>query len=146
MDVEIKLEPGRTAPKVIILTGEMTDQVTDLARRLTARESRFLPGRQGDQVVLLDPENICRIYAQGQQILARLEQDTAVLKFRLYELEERLSGSGFLRISHAELVNFSKVKHLDLSMAGAISLSLTNGDSTFVSRRYMSRIKQYLGI
>ncbi len=146
MDVEIKLEPGRAAPKVIILTGEMTDQVTDLARRLTAGESRFLPGRQGDQVVLLDPENICRIYAQGQQVLARLEQDTAVLKFRLYELEERLSGSGFLRISHAELVNFSKVKHLDLSMAGAISLSLTNGDSTFVSRRYMSRIKQYLGI
>lgn len=48
MDVEIKLEPGRTAPKVIILTGEMTDQVTDLARRLTAGESRFLPGRQGD--------------------------------------------------------------------------------------------------
>ena len=47
MDVEIKLEPGRAAPKVIILTGEMTDQVTDLARRLTAGESRFLPGRQG---------------------------------------------------------------------------------------------------
>ena len=45
MDVEIKLEPGRAAPKVIILTGEMTEQVTDLARRLAAGESRFLPAR-----------------------------------------------------------------------------------------------------
>ena len=146
MDVEIKLEPGRAAPKIIILTGEMTEQVADLARRLAAGESRFLPARQGDQVVLLEPGDIYRIYAQGQQVLARLAEGTAVLRFRLYELEERLSSSGFLRISHAELVNFSKVKHLDLSMAGTIRLRMDNGDATYVSRRYMGRIKQYLGI
>ena len=146
MDVEIKLEPGRAAPKVIILTGEMTEQVADLARRLAAGESRFLPARQGDQVVLLEPGDIYRIYAQGQQVLARLAEGTAVLRFRLYVLVEKLSGSGFLRISHAELVNFSKVKHLDLSMAGTIRLRMDNGDATYVSRRYMGRIKQYLGI
>ena len=146
MDVEIKLEPGRATPKVIILTGEMTEQVADLARRLAAGESRFLPARQGEPVVLLEPADIYRIYAQGQQVLARLAEGTAVLRFRLYELEERLSSSGFLRISHAELVNFSKVKHLDLSMAGTIRLRMDNGDATYVSRRYMGRIKQYLGI
>ena len=146
MDVEIKLEPGRAAPKVIILTGEMSEQGADLARRHAGGESRFLPARQGDQVVLLEPGDIYRIYAQGQQILARLAEGTAVLRFRLYELEEKLSASGFLRISHAELVNFSKVKHLDLSMAGTIRLRMDNGDATYVSRRYMGRIKQYLGI
>ena len=144
--MEIKLEPGRAAPKVIILTGEMTEKVADVARRLAAGESRFLPARQGDQVVLLEPGDIYRIYAQGQQILARLAEGTAVLRFRLYELEEKLSASGFLRISPAERGNFSKVKHLDLSMAGTIRLRMDNGDATYVSRRYMGRIKQYLGI
>ncbi len=147
MEVEIKLEPGRTDPKVIILTGEMTADIAELAHRLTAGDQRFLPARlESGEIALLPPAEIYRIYAQGQQVLARLEKDTAVLRARLYELEERLTGAGFLRISHSELVNFSKVKSLDLSMAGTISLRLVNGDSTFVSRRYMGHIKKYLGI
>lgn len=37
VEVEIKLEPGRNEPKVIILTGEMTAAISDLARRLAAQ-------------------------------------------------------------------------------------------------------------
>ena len=87
-----------------------------------------------------------RIYAQGQQVLARTDGETVLLKNRLYELEERLAGGPFLRVSHGELVNFDHVRSLDLSMAGTISLRLDNGDAAFVSRRNMGRIKSYLGI
>ena len=74
------------------------------------------------------------------------EGETVLLKNRLYELEERLAGGPFLRVSHGELVNFDHVRSLDLSMAGTISLRLDNGDAAFVSRRNMGRIKSYLGI
>ena len=117
LDVEIRLEPGRAAPKVLILTGEMNETVAELARRLSAGESRFLAGRRGEEVLLLDPAQ-----------------------------EERLAGGPFLRVSHGELVNFDHVRSLDLSMAGTISLRLDNGDAAFVSRRNMGRIKSYLGI
>ena len=146
LDVEIRLEPGRAAPKVLILTGEMNETVAELARRLSAVESRFLAGRRGDEVLLLDPAQVRRIYAQGQQVLARNEGETVLRKNRLYELEERLAGGPFLRVSHGELVNFDHVRSLDLSMAGTISLRLDNGDAAFVSRRNMGRIKSYLGI
>ena len=147
MDVEIKLEPGRAAPKVIILTGEMTEQVADLARRLAAGESRFLPARQGEQVVLLEPADIYRIYAQGQQVLARLAEGTAVLRFRLYELEERLDPGVFVRISHSEIVNLKQVTALDLSLAGTIKMTLAGGAAVcWVSRRYVPKIKQALGL
>ncbi len=147
MDGEIRLEPGRSEPKVVILTGEITDQVTDLARRLSAGETKFLPGkRKNGEIVLLEPGEIDRIYAEGQQVLARWRGESVALKLRLYELEERLAGTAFLRVSHSELVNFSKVRNLDLSMVGAISLRLEGGESAYVSRRYMKKIKEYLGI
>ena len=146
LDVEIRLEPGRAAPKVLILTGEMNETVAELARRLSAGESRFLAGRRGEEVLLLDPAQVRRIYAQGQHVLARTDGETVLLKNRLYELEERLAGGPFLRVSHGELVNFDHVRSLDLSMAGTISLRLDNGDAAFVSRRNMGRIKSYLGI
>ncbi len=146
MEVEIRLDPGRKEPKVVILAGEVTPQVTDLAKRLGAGESRFLPGYREDQVILVEPGDIVRVYAQGQQVFARLEGETVALRLRLYELEERWKGTSIVRVSHSELVNFDKVKSLDLSMAGAISLRLTNGESAYVSRRYMGKIKAYLGI
>ncbi len=146
MEVEIRLEPGRAEPKVVILAGEVTAQVTDLARRLGAGESRFLPGYREDHVILVEPEDIVRVYAGGQQVFARLEGETVTLRLRLYELEERWKGTSIVRVSHSELVNFDKVKSLDLSMAGTISLRLTNGESAYVSRRYMGKIKAYLGI
>ena len=77
---------------------------------------------------------------------ARLESETVTLRSRLYELEERWKGTSIVRVSHSELVNFDKVKSLDLSITGTISLRLTNGESTYVSRRYMGKIKDYLGI
>lgn len=146
MDVEIKLEPGRSAPKVVILTREVTPAIADLARRLAAGELRFLPGWREDEVLLLDPAEIRRIWCEGQAVLARTACAAVTLRLRLYELEERLAGGSFLRVSHGELVNFDHVKSLDLSMAGALSLRLDNGDTAFVSRRYMSKIKAYLGI
>ena len=91
LDVEIRLEPGRAAPKVLILTGEMNETVAELARRLSAGESRFLAGRRGEEVLLLDPAQVRRIYAQGQQVLARTDGETVLLKNRLYELEEQLA-------------------------------------------------------
>lgn len=146
MEVEIKLEPGRSEPKIMILTGEMTAAISDLARRLTAGELRFLPGYRSGEVLLIDPAQVTRIWAEGQTVLARTERSTVTLKMRLYELEERLAGTSFLRVSHSEIVNFDHVKSLDFSMAGTISLRLDNGDSAFVSRRNMGRIKIYLGI
>ena len=146
MEVEIRLEPGRAEPKVVILTGELSGAVSDLARRLGTGEARFLPGWRAGEVLLLDPGDIRRIWAEGQGVLARTEGDTLTLRLRLYELEERLAGTAFLRISLGEIVNLDHVKSLDLSMAGVLSLRLDNGDAAFVSRRYMGRIKALLGI
>lgn len=147
MEVEIRLEPGRVEPKVVILTGELSGAIFDLARRLGAGEPRFLPGWREGEVLLLDPGDIRRIWAQGQGVLARTQADTLTLRLRLYELEERLDPGVFVRISHSEIVNLKQVTALDLSLAGTIKMTLAGGAAVcWVSRRYVPKIKQALGL
>ena len=69
-----------------------------------------------------------------------------VLHLRLYEVEERLKNKGFVRISNTEIINIKKAKKFDLSSVGTICVSLTNGNISFVSRRYVTKIKKTLGI
>ena len=64
---------------------------------------------------------------------------------RLYELEERLDNR-FVRISNSEIVNLKKVKSLDLSFVGTICMELSNGEVSYVSRRYVSKMKKILGL
>lgn len=65
---------------------------------------------------------------------------------RLYEAEQRLDSRMFVRISNGEIINLKKVGGFDLSFAGTICVSLSNGTVTYVSRRYVSKIKQLLGL
>ena len=96
--------------------------------------------------LLLTAKDIWRVYTEGQKIMAEGGEGKVQLRGRLYEWEERLVPEGFFRISHSEVVNLQAVKSLDLSLAGTVGLRFKNGGSTFVSRRYVDKLKKRLGL
>jgi DNA-binding LytR/AlgR family response regulator len=142
MVVEIKIDRTCTEPKLIIYTTAITEEVTELTKRLSAKTSKSLAGYQGEQVQIIPVSHILRIYTEKQKVLLQTESETLQLKYRLYELEEMLDRERFVRISNSEIVNFDKVKCLDLSISGTILLRFQNGQTTYVSRRYVSKIKE----
>ena len=95
---------------------------------------------------ILNQQEIIRIYTQSGKVLAATVSGEYTLRFRLYELEARLDPKNFVRISNSEIINLKKVKGFDLSLAGNIRVTLTDGVVTYVSRRYISKIKKLLGI
>lgn len=146
MKIEIKIDDTAAETKVIIVTREVTESVQALVKRLSAEQPKVIAGFSEDTVRLLEQEEILRIYAADGKVFAVTEKGEFTLRLRLYELEERLDKKRFVRISNSEIVNLGKVKGFDLSFSGTIRVSLTNGTSTYVSRRYVSKIKTTLGL
>ena len=146
MKTEVKLEADCAETKVIIIAEKMTQEISDLMQRTTEEAPQAIAGFDGDDVLLLEPTNIVRIYSAVGKVFAVADGKEYVLRLRLYEAEERLSGKGFVRISNSEIINIRRAKKFDLSTVGTICVSLSNGDISFVSRRYVTKIKKTLGI
>lgn len=146
MKVEIKIDDTCTEPKIIILTDKITEEINTLVRNLSGQTPQILTGFKGDTVEILDQPDILRIFASSGKVFAATEKGEYTLRLRLYELEERLDRNRFVRISNSEIVNLQKVKSFDLSFTGTICVSLSDGTVTYVSRRYVSKIRQVLGL
>ena len=147
MDVEWKLDPNRREPKVIILAGEITPELEELARQLAGLSLAPLTVWHGDRALLVEQRDFLRFYADGRGISAQTVQKEAyAVRLRLYELEERLDKRRFVRISNSEIVNLDHVTALDLSLTGTIRMTLGHSVNTYVSRRYVKKIKEALGL
>lgn len=146
MQVEIQLDAACTEPQVIIRTAQMDDAVQALAKRISDTPPQMLTGSRDGVIEILNPSELIRIFADGGKTVAVTENGTYDLRLRLYEAEERLPHSSFVRISKSEIVNLHKVKSFDLSFTGTICIRFLNDTVTYVSRRYVREIKQILGV
>lgn len=146
MQVEVKIDSTCKEPKIIVVTDRMTDEINTLVQKLSEDSPRILSGFRYDTLEVLEQSDIFRLYASAGKIFAVTSRGEYTLRLRLYELEERLDKNCFVRISNSEIINLKKVKSFDLSFTGTICVSLSDGTVTYVSRRYVSKIKQILGI
>ena len=146
MDVTVKIEPGRREPRVVLYAGADTPELRELAEKLAGLSLGPVPAFQGERAVLLEPRQVLRFFADGRGVSAQTEEGSVAVRLRLYELEERLTPRGFLRVSHSELVNRRKITGLDLSLTGTIRMTLEGDVTVYVSRRYVKKIKEALGL
>ena len=76
-----------------------------------------------------------RIYLNSGKVVAVTDKGEYILRLRLYEIEKLLLTDQFIRISNSEIINLKKVNNFDLSFTGTICVKLSNGVTTYVSRR-----------
>lgn len=146
MKVELKFQDGLEEPKVVIYAPRETEELRQLVEQLEKKDLSPIPAQKGERTLLLHPEDILRFFADGKGVSAQTAQDTCQVRLRLYELEERLDSRAFVRISNSEIVNLKKITALDLKLSGTIRIALGDGVTTYVSRRYVKKIKQALGL
>lgn len=146
MQVEIQIDEQYREPKVLILTERVTDEVSALLQRLRENHGGKMVGFNEDTAHILDEEDIVRIYTESQKVYAETEEGNYLLRLRLYEAENQLNASNFVRVSNSEIINLGKVRNLDLSFSGTICVNMQNGKAVYASRRYVAKIKQILGL
>ena len=146
MEVEIRVEPGRQEPKVIILAGEESEELRSLADSLAGLSLGPIPVSWDGERLLLSQMEFLRFYTDGKGVSAQTAEGSCTVHLRLYELEERLDAARFVRISNSEIINLDRVTAVDLSLAGTICMTLDGTVKVYVSRRYVKKIKETLNL
>jgi DNA-binding LytR/AlgR family response regulator len=146
MQVEIKIDTSCAETKVTIIVGKMTDEVSELARKISEFTPNVLVGFRGEDISVLEYEKVIRFYSANQKVYAVTENGEYTIRLRLYELEGRLNIADFVRISNSEIINIKAVKGFDLSFSGTICVKFRDDSVTYASRRYVSQIKRVFGL
>ncbi len=146
MKVEISIDPSCKEPKIIIHTDKITDEITEIMKHLSESKMESLAVFSNRGVVIVSCKEIIRIFTEKQKVYVQTLDNVYTVRMRLYELEEKLDNTWFVRISHSEIVNIRMITNMDISISGTIAVSLKGDIQTYASRRYVKKIKQLFGI
>lgn len=146
MQLEVKIDSSYIEPKVIILTASMTEDVNIILSKLLNQTPQIISGSKDNKIEVIEQADLIRIYVSNGKVIAATRKGEYALRLRLYEIEERLPPHQFVRISNSEIINLKNVNSFDFSLSGTICVKLADGTATYVSRRYVSKLKKILGI
>ena len=147
MKVEVQIEPGLEEPVLILRAPGPAEEAEALAQKLRALDlPRPFTVYQEREPVRVSRASVLRFFSEDKGVLCQTDKGVYTVRARLYELEEELEGTRFVRVSNSEIVNLDRVTALDLTLTGTIKMTLAGGTVCWVSRRYVKKIKQALDL
>ena len=146
MNIEIKIDKKIKENKIIVQVNEMTDEISNIIDLLKSTNNEKLKVYLDEELYFIDENDIETVYSSDGKVFVKANDKDYQSKMRLYELENILNKKTFLRISKSEIINISKVKSINTNLIGTIIITFFNGNKTYSSRRYISKIKEFLGI
>lgn len=145
MKVKVEINSLHSEVHVILRANEITQEVEDI-KKILESYNNVLMGYRDDNTVLLQFNEIYRVYTENQKVFAITNSGKYLLKMRLYEIESMLTKHQFIKVSRFEIINVMEIKEIENLYSGNIKIIFKQGESTFVSRRFVSQIKRKLGI
>lgn len=153
MKVNLFVSKDLEEPYAEIYTDALTDNIQK-AMVLLENEDEYEEGigdnsilavKKGQDIVLLDFEDIFMIRVEEKQTKVYTEDNDYLIKKPLYQIEENLD-TNFVRVSKTTIVNLRKIKRVAPSLRGMMFIELKNGLKDNISRKYLSDFKQALDL
>ena len=149
MKVGINIDRSVEEVEVLITAQEQSRTVNALYEHIVEFDKKSLEtltAYRDDIAKIVNVTDVFRIYMGNQKAYIQTHQGEYAIRYRLYELEAALDKKQFLRISNSEIINVKKIRDIDLSIIGRICIRFEDNTQTYVSRRYIPKIKKSLGI
>ena len=108
-------------------------------------DNSILAVKKGQDIVLLDFEDIFMIRVEDKQTKVFTENKDYLVKKPLYQIEESLD-SNFVRVSKTTIVNLRKIKRVAPSLRGMMFIELKNDLKDNISRKYLADFKSALDL
>lgn len=138
-DTEVTVHCSELTPKIekVISAIRLSEQNTD---------EKKLAVSHGDETHIIDISDIVYIESVDRRTFVYTCESCFESKNKLYEIEERLSHTGFLRISKACIVQLKQIRSIKSEINRKLRLTLENGEQIIVSRQYADELKKRLGV
>ncbi|WP_195945494.1 LytTR family DNA-binding domain-containing protein [Paraclostridium bifermentans] len=144
MKIDIDINKRYEEIQVILRSNEMNDETMEILEKLKTTKNKYILGKSDKKVYIVDVKDIYFFYSENQKVFVETEDFRYEVDERLYEIEENFKNTSFIRVSKFSIVNLKKVKNIDMSFSGNLTINFINGKKESISRRYISKIKDYL--
>ena len=145
MLIKPEIDSKYTSTEIHVCDREMNDSMRRIIKELHSIYDSTLYGTDGKgNRCALPVAGMIAFYSEGQKVFAMNDDGAYSIAKKLYELEEELDRNAFVRISKSEIINYRKIKKLDMSIVGTIRVIMKNGYETYASRRNVAKLKELL--
>ena len=142
MKVEIKQTPDAAEPYAVIFCREADESVLAAAETLR-RGQDVVTVYENGRYVVLDRREVFMFRAEEGR--TRIYTESAAYD-SAKPLRDYESLSGFMRISKFCVVNLGRIKSFEPLFSGVMQVTLKNGLTDTISRKYLPDMKNYLGL
>lgn len=146
MKVSLDIDSDYEETKVTIHCKEMDESINDILNFLKRIETEFLVGKSDDMQHILKPNNIHYFHTKNDAVFAVTATGAFKLKEKLYQLEQLLPASRFVRLSKSVIANLHELSHFEASFNGTLCVYFKSGTKEYVSRHYVNTIKEVLNM
>lgn len=145
MKVTITENPALPDIEVSVACPRINDRVQRLVAALGMFD-RKLTGTHEGATYRIDLDTVCYVETVDGKTFVYTKDKVLETPLRLYELEDKLSNTEFVRTSKQMIVNFDHVASIRPSIQARLQLTLDNGESIIASRQYAPAIKHKIGL
>ena len=144
MKITIETPGAGEEDEIIVRCASLDNKLMKLIQELKAGEK--LVGYIEDRIVQLSLEDIYYFEAVDNKVFAYTVDEAYEIRKKLYELEQGFAHTDFLRISKQMIINISKIAYIKRIFNGRFEAKLRNGEKIIVSRQYVIKLKEKIGI
>lgn len=148
MKVNINIVSSEVEEEVNFNIYNVNPKINEAIELLTSSNKiiKHLLAKKEDKHYKVNIDDIFYIESIDRKIFIYTKAETYEISEKLYILEEQLSNSNFIRISKSMLLNINKIYSFYPKLSGNLEALLTNKEKVIISRRYVSSLKNKLGM
>lgn len=131
--------------EIIVKCHYIDENLSHIIHQLKNGSSKMNFTKDG-KIVLVEKSEILYFESVDDRCFAYTAQEVFETKLKLYMIEEEVPAARFFRANKAMIVNISKIESLSPAFGGRFEAVLKNGYKVIVSRAYVPKLKEILGL
>lgn len=146
MKIKIKRTAEPCETEISILCSKYPDQETVSLLRQLNLFTADITGYKDGETHRLSLTDVYYIDCADEKTFFYLEHDVYESPDKLYEWEERLTQTSFVRISKSAILNTDKLKSVRPLLGGKMEATMINGEKQVINRHYLPDFRKKFGI